>query len=401
MLEAVKRYIKDNRFEIFISFFIFTNLFPAWFPQFMYYISFVLIFWKMQLFHPRFNGKTGLFICFIIYLWISSFVGQVFDLRLVLFSIILYLAAPRNSVKWYLYKVKLLTSIFVGFGIATLANFYAKLAGINLVYRDEYAMMMGRISEFSGFCSHSMWTSCAAAFSTMFFISMVFRRVQKNNVQRYACFVMVVISLYITMIGASRSSFFLSLACSLLIIWMQSKKIDIVRNLFAVGLIAVIVTPFLIENSKAMLSKKNGLEITTKNTSRDELWSQRMDEFKSSPVFGIGFAAHGVGVNKKVGRYESGGSFIAVLAQSGIIGILFIFIIWLSAMQMPSSLGYNSDMIVVYAGFAFMSIHSIVEGYMFQAGWYLCLIIWLTLGVMIEHKQMKNKLSWIAISSRQ
>ena len=38
-----------------------------------------------------------------------------------------------------------------------------------------------------------------------------------------------------------------------------------------------------------------------------------------------------------------------------------------------------------------MSIHSILEGYMFQAGWYLCLIIWFIIGLMIEHKMMRKK----------
>lgn len=140
-----------------------------------------------------------------------------------------------------------------------------------------------------------------------------------------------------------------------------------------------------------MMNKKNGLEITTENTSRDELWGQRMDEFRSSPIFGIGFAAHGVGVNKQVGRNESGGSFISVLAQAGIIGFVFVLIIWFSAIMLPSAIGRNPDLIMVYASFCFMSVHSVIEGYMFQAGWYLCLIIWLVVGVMIEHKNLRRK----------
>lgn len=116
-----------------------------------------------------------------------------------------------------------------------------------------------------------------------------------------------------------------------------------------------------------------------------------MEEFRSSPIFGIGFAAHGVGANKQVGRNESGGSFISVLAQAGIIGLVFVLVIWLSAIMLPHAVGHNPNMIMIYAAFAFMSVHSIIEGYMFQAGWYLCLIIWLIVGVMIEHKRLKNK----------
>lgn len=391
MYNIIYRFIMAHKFEYLITFFIFTNLFPAWFPQFMYYVAFVLILYKMRKFNMQSCGITNLFYGFIVFLWFSTTINMVLDLRLVLFSVILYMGAPRLSIKWHVYKLRLLFCIFSGFGIATLANLYAHFAGINLKYVDEYYIAMARVAEFSGFCSHPMWTSCAAAFSTLFFISMAFRDNIKNKLQRYACFAMVLASLYVTMISASRSAFFLSLACSLLIIWMQSKKIAVVRNLLIVGVAAFFFAPFLMKNSEAMMNKKNGLEITTKNTSRDELWGQRMEEFKSSPIIGIGFAAHGVGAYKQVGRNESGGSFISVLAQAGIIGIIFIALIWIAATMMPKSVGTAPDMILFYAGFVFMSIHSILEGYMFQAGWYLCLIIWLVIGLMIEHKKLRRK----------
>ena len=393
MFQEIKRFVGKHKFEYLITFFVFTNLFPSWFPQFMYYIAFALMLYKMRKFPMRSCGKTTMFYVFIAFLWLSTTINMVLDLRLVLFSLVLYMAAPRLSIKWHLYKIKLLYCIFSGFGIATLANLYAKLAGINHTFQDEYAMY--RVAEFSGFCNHPMWTSCAAAFSTLFFTSMAFRDTVKSKMQRYICFAMILASLYVTMVGASRSAFFLSLACLLLIIWMQSKNFAVVRNLVVVGVAAVAFAPFLMKNSEAMMNKKNGLEITTENTSRDELWAQRMEEFKSSPIFGIGFAAHGVGLNKRVGRNESGGSFISVLAQAGVIGIFFVALIWMAAILFPKQIGSDPNMILFYAGFVFMSIHSILEGYMFQAGWYLCLIIWLVLGLLTEHKMMRRKYSFL------
>jgi hypothetical protein len=53
--------------------------------------------------------------------------------------------------------------------------------------------------------------------------------------------------------------------------------------------------------------------------------------------------------------------------------------------------GTDPNMILIYGSFAFFSIHSIVEGYMFQGGWYLCLIIWLIIGIMIEHKTLPQE----------
>lgn len=391
MFKHIKFFIKQHKFEYLITFFVFTNLFPDWFPQFAYYIAFALILYKMSKFKLQSCSKTTLYYVFIVFLWLSTMINMVLDLRLVLFSVILFMTAPRLSIQWHLYKVKLMYCIFSGFGIATIANLYAKFAGINHSYLDRFSLAMGRVSEFSGFCSHPMWTSCAAAFSTLFFVSMAFRDNLKKKSLKYFYFAMILASLYVTMIGASRSAFFLSLACSVLIIWMQSKKIAVVKNLAIVGVAAVIFAPFLMKNSQAMMNKKNGLEITTENTSRDELWGQRMEEFKSSPIWGIGFAAHGIGAYKQVGRNESGGSFISVLAQAGIIGIIFVLLIWVAAIMIPKAIGIDYNNILFYASFVFMSIHSILEGYMFQAGWYLCLIIWFIIGLMIEHKMMRKK----------
>lgn len=392
MIKQLNTYIKNNKYELVLSFLLFTNLFPKFFPQILYYLSFILIINKLLKSSPKDYTKTNLFYSFIAFLWVTTIIGMAWDLRLVIFSTILYICAPRKSLKWHYYKIKLLRNIFIGFGLATIANLYAKYAGINQIFIDDYARAMGRVAEFSGFCSYSMWTSASAAISSVFFVNMAFREFTSQKWIKIICFTLSVLSLYIVVLAGSRSAFVLALACSLLTIKMQSNKFtSLFKNMVIIAIAAIVFTPFIMNNSKAMLQKKNAFEITVENTSRDALWSQRIAEFKSSPIIGIGFAAHGVGINKKVGRNESGGGYISVLAQTGIVGTVFIIIIMGSAFMLPRKIGTDSNMILIYCIFAFMAIHTIVEGYLFQGGWYLCLIIWLIIGVMIEHKDYARK----------
>lgn len=393
MIKLIVKYTKSNKYELILSFLLFTNLFPKFFPQILYYISFILIINKLLKFSPKDYTKTNLFYCFIVFLWVTTIIGMALDLRLVIFSTILYICAPRKSLQWHRYKVKLLRNIFIGFGLATIANLYAKYAGINQLSIDEYTIAMGRVAEFSGFCSYAMWASASAAISSVFFVNMAFREFTTQKWMKIICFILSVLSLYIVVLAGSRSAFVLALACSLLTIKMQSNKFtSLLKNMIIIAIAAIIFTPFIMNNSKAMLQKKNAFEITVENTSRDALWSQRIAEFKSSPIIGIGFAAHGVGLNKKVGRNESGGGYISVLAQTGIVGTIFIIIIMGSAFMSPRKIGVDPNVILIYCIFAFMAIHTIVEGYLFQGGWYLCLIIWLIIGVMIEHKDYARKL---------
>ena len=169
MYKIIKHYIQNNKYELVTSFLLFTNLFPKIFPQVLYYISFVLILKKMTEYTQKDSNKTYLFYAFIVFLWITTIIGMALDLRLVIFSVILCMCAPRKSITWHLYKLKLLQNIFLGFGLATLANFYAKIAGINQIAPDEFMIAMGRVREFAGFCTHSMWTSAAGAISALFF----------------------------------------------------------------------------------------------------------------------------------------------------------------------------------------------------------------------------------------
>lgn len=387
LLKQFKSYIKNNKYELLTSFLLFTNLFPKFFPQILYYISFILIINKLLRFSPKDYARTNLFYSFIAFLWVTTIIGMALDLRLIIFSTILYMCAPRRSLQWHHYKIKLLKNIFIGFGLATIANLFAKLLGINQIHIDEYSISIGRVAEFSGFCSHAMWTSASAAISAVFFINMAFRKLTIQKWPKFFYFIMAVISLYIVVLAGSRSAFVLALACSLLTIRMQSNKFSsLLKNMIIIAIAAFIFTPFIISNSKAMFQKKNAFEITVENTSRDELWAQRIAEFKSSPIIGIGFAAHGIGESKQVGRNESGGGYISVLAQTGIVGSIFIIIIMGSAYTFPRKIGTDPNIILIYCIFTFMVIHTIVEGYLFQGGWYLCLIIWLIIGVMIEYR---------------
>lgn len=223
MLRTIIKYMRNNWYELLTVFLLFTNLFPKEFPTFIYYVSFVFILNKMIRFNLSGNSHTRVFSFFIVFLWFASIIGMVLDLRLIIFSTILYMCAPRQSIEWHLYKLKFLKNIFIGFGLATMANFYAKLAGTNHMELDPYLAAMGRVKEFAGYCTHPMWTSAAGAISAMFFISMSFRSFVKEKWMKLGCYVMALISLYVVVISGSRSAFVLSLASSILIVKMQSK----------------------------------------------------------------------------------------------------------------------------------------------------------------------------------
>lgn len=337
----------------------------------------------------KYNKNSNLFILFILLIVISSLINMMLDLRLVLFSFILILTCPiYTSLRWHLYKKRIMQNLFIGFIGVVLINLYAKLTGFNL-----RALVKGwedlTDKQFSGYCDQPMWLAAAAAVSTIFCAYLVFEQKKKKRMQQYFYIVLLLCSIYVTMISGSRSAFLAAMGAMCIVLYLLVKnKVRLIKYVISAAAVAIVLSPIFLNRKTfgAMLAKQEHQE-EVGGTSRDGLWSDRMAEFKSSPLIGVGFGAHGVGEDKEVSRVETGGGWISILAQTGIIGLILAISIIFKAFTPIKKIRKDNSMMVIYAAYFFFIVHSIVEGYMFQGGWYLCLIFWMVIGLLIENKQ--------------
>lgn len=358
-------------------------------PKFLYYIGLALLGFQMLRMGIKKNKNSYLFILFILLIVISSLINMMLDLRLLLFSFILVLTCPiYTSLRWHLYKKRIMQNMFIGFIGVVLINLYAKMIGYNL-----RAMVQGWVDltdkQFSGFCDQPMWLAAAAAVSTIFCAYLVFEQKKKKKIQQYYYIVLLLCSIYVTMISGSRSAFLAAIGAMCVVLYLLVKnKARLFKYVISAAAVALVLSPIFLNRKTlgAMLAKQEYQE-EVGGTSRDGLWSDRMAEFKSSPLIGVGFGAHGVGDDKEVGRVETGGGWISILAQTGILGLVLAISIIFKAFTPIRKIRQNNSMMVIYAAYFFFIVHSIVEGYMFQGGWYLCLIFWMVIGLLIENKQ--------------
>lgn len=129
--------------------------------------------------------------------------------------------------------------------------------------------------------------------------------------------------------------------------------------------------------------------------SRDLLWDARINEFKSSPIFGIGFATQTSNyqfqeIDEK-GRIEPGSTYLMILAMTGIFGFISFLTLTLRPLLSRSFI-YRITRIDTYlsAILGFFLVHFAIEGYIFSAGSFMGLIFWLVLGVTYPYS--KNQL---------
>lgn len=388
-MKSVISYIRHNFLELIITFCILSNLFGFFLPQYLYYIALTLLGIKMQEMGVRHNKNSNLFILFILLIVISSLINMMLDLRLVLFSFILILTCPiYTSLRWHLYKKRIMKNLFIGFIGVVLINLYAKMIGYNLrAMTQQWEDLTDK--QFSGFCDQPMWLAAAAAVSTIFCAYLVFVQDKKKRLQQYIYIILLLCSIYVTMISGSRSAFLAAMGAMCVVLYLLVKnKARLIKYVISAAAVALVLSPIFLNRKTfgAMLAKQEYQE-EVGGTSRDGLWSDRMAEFKSSPLIGVGFGAHGVGDNKEVSKVETGGGWISILAQTGILGLVLAISIIFKAFTPIRNIRQDNSMMVIYAAYFFFIVHSIVEGYMFQGGWYLCLIFWMVIGLLIENKQ--------------
>lgn len=388
-MSKLLNYIKNNKFEVFITFCILSNLFPFFLSSNIYYVGLFLLAYKMSKMGVRQNKNAILFVLFIILIAISSLVNMMLDLRMVLFAFVLFLTCPiYTSLKWHLYKRKIMKCLFVGFVGVVIINMYAKITGFNLrAITQQWEDLTDK--QFSGFCDQPMWLSAAAAVSTIYCAYLVFSQQRKTNWVKYVYIALLLCSIYITMISGSRAAFLTAMGAMCVVLYLLVKnKVRLVKYIIGSAVVVLVLSPVLFSrNSIGAMMAKQEYQEEVGRTSRDGVWNDRMAEFKSSPLIGVGFGAHGVGDQKEVGRVETGGGWISILAQTGIIGLILAISIIFKAFTPIRKIRQDNSMMVIYAAYFFFIVHSIVEGYMFQGGWYLCLIFWMVIGLLIENKQ--------------
>ena len=388
-MRKIIHYIRQNLIELIITFCILSNLFGFFLPKYLYYLGLGILAFKMSKMGVKHNKNSKMFILFILLIVISSLINMMLDLRLVLFSFILILACPiYTSLRWHLYKKRIMQNLFIGFIGVVLINLYAKIIGYNL-----RAMIQGwedlTDKQFSGFCDQPMWLAAAAAVSTIFCAYLVFEQKKKKWFLQYFNIILLLCSIYVTMISGSRSAFLAAMGAMCIVLYLLVKnKARLIKYVISAAAVALVLSPIFLNRKTfgAMMAKQESQE-ETGSTSRDKVWNDRMAEFKSSPLIGVGFGAHGVGEEKEVGTVETGGGWISILSQTGILGLVLAISIIFKAFTPIRKIRQDNSMMVIYAAYFFFIVHSIVEGYMFQGGWYLCLIFWMVIGLLIENKQ--------------
>lgn len=138
------------------------------------------------------------------------------------------------------------------------------------------------------------------------------------------------------------------------------------------------------------VAEKNKGDVGLNTDSREVHWHQRIEEWKSSPIIGIGFgtvdasAKEGASFDDNTGGIETGNSWLCALSMTGILGFGCVLVIFWGAYRKLLWLLDYSRPIASYlmAIMVFFVFHMMAEGYIFAGGNFLNTQMWLVIGTI-------------------
>ena len=285
------------------------------------------------------------------------------------------------------FKINLFSSTLVLLAVLTGISFIMLLLG------KGYDAFNG---WFQGVMCHSMTMGPVAAISVLFSLYQLQYK-QRHKWRKYAYFFCIAGGFLCLLQSGSRAALVAGIMSSFAFFMFRnvSSAKRLIHTFAKIGFLVLITVPLWGPYTDKIVQKNRGESSSLDTSSRTEHWNQRIDEWQSSPLYGIGFASvdiqaeRGSNFSKSSGKVETGSSWLSVLSMTGILGGICILTIFsvaafrcLKLLQSSASLGA-----FLLALMIFFIFHMTAEGYIFAGGNFLNTQLWLLLGTIASVTQ--------------
>jgi hypothetical protein len=174
----------------------------------------------------------------------------------------------------------------------------------------------------------------------------------------------------------------------------EVKKMHIALGGLGVVLFLGVITPFV----SATLVRKTQVanEHNSLMYSRKSVWQDRIIEFKSSPIIGVGYTVQTSFTSPLIDQSlleenrsgEPGSTWLSLLSQVGILG--FLLAVWFNVKLICRMLKLQRDNVALYLSMSiFLFVNSLVEGWLLYPGGHMSYVFWLLSGCVYSKNLVK------------
>lgn len=249
---------------------------------------------------------------------------------------------------------------------------------------------------YNGITVHSMILGPLAAISVLICLYRITIKKQRD----LYLFIFIIIAFIMVLVSSSRGTLLSLIVSSLFLLYRFNLQLTKKRFTPIILILAIFLfsypfwSPF-IEGVQTKMT--NNIKRGGYFSSRESIWLDRLDEFNSSPIFGIGFSnmKRDIFFSNDKSNIELGSSYLGVLSMTGIIGFLSLLLILFKYVY-KTIINKHSTTFLLSSILIFLLIHMIFEGYIFGSGNSLMLLFWLLIGdsaIILEKDSKVNGLT--------
>lgn len=343
------------------------------------------------LFLTKSLGTCSLMVVFLVACYASVLFGHPAEffqshIRVVVYTIVLLVASPLIQSDYVRnFRQKSLYVILKACVLVAIISFVFYFLGINYMRAlSEDITYIGNAGLFGGLTRQSMLLGPMSGIATVYCGYKALRTKQKwywlAAVPCIAC----------TMFAASRSAFLAAIAGILAMFYTFAKsKSQFMRIIFSVMVIGAVTLP-LWDSAMDGLQEKNQRNVETGSalSSRNEKWDNRIEEFKSSPLTGVGFFScdtRNVEDYSLAGGIEPGSSWLAILSMTGLFGFIPFCLLMRNSIRNVWR-RRTEESALLMGLIAFISLHMLAEGYIIACGSPFCFMAWLIIACSYDRQ---------------
>lgn len=323
------------------------------------------------------------FLAVLLMLVTSSVTNLVASYRVFILLVIIFFFTPcLSSRRSFEAKVSLLRFLCCAFVFLSIINFVSYCLGYNGVVEPSNPL------DFKGVMVHPMWLSPVCGISVVALLTYVWEL--KGIRSRLVCLALACICLFVCVAAASRSSLLATIIGVLFVLWVKIKTGKLAVRVFGVSLLLLVILFPHMDYRRMELKQEYQKEIG--ETSRESLWKRRLNEISDSPFLGVGVSVSISSSNERnSGRMESGGGWISIISQSGLLTFSVIVYGVLGALRLDRLILQRSfNLLLAYSVFVYLCVHSTFEGYIYTPGVNLCILFWLSFGILREYRLQRS-----------
>lgn len=304
-------------------------------------------------------------------------------LRYLNFVLVYIVASPLlqnpKPIAFRQHAFKVFLSLSVLFSVASFFGFFL---GINMMRIDNASsldVIQNQAGSFGGFYTQSMVLGPMAAVSAIACYYYYMTR------KEFIFAALGVMSAGACMFAASRAAFIaMIVAVVVTTYYLANNRAQFSKWAIRWSLILMITFPVWYGATYLMQQKSERLvEDTGMINSRMEKYQCRISEIEKKPICGVGFCAidpqTGDNYDPSNGQIEPGTSWLAVPAQTGLIGLLIFLGLIINSWK-NYSLWHNKERALSLGVLTMFLVHFCAEGYLLSAGGTLSFLVWITIG---------------------